>query len=343
VRVGGYVADIVGENGIIEIQTASFSRMREKLTQFLEYACVTIVWPCVVNKRLIRIDKESGEVISMRRSNVHRGEYDLFWELYSIRTMVSDPRLSIRIAQLEVDEYRPNEPKKGRRRKGAYNGTERYPTALNGEIILSAPADYLRFLPAGLPEEFTAKDFAVGACINADTARCTLGVLTELGAVERIGKKAKAYLYRIAPEYTAAKPSLASDCPPESIQPSKTAPFDPEHISAVISQPLEGLDGHMCAAILSGLPLAEIIRKSRAGRWGMTAKKLMETLDIFGVPHSGRLIMTRKPGTVLPQCCIISEHGHFLLHCRGLFIDSVRGQFEVYDQSQMTGYIEIHL
>jgi len=198
VTVGDFVADIVGENGIIEIQTASFSRMREKLTQFLEYAHVTVVWPCIVNKRIIRVDTATGEVVSTRKSNLHRGEYDLFGELYSIRGFVRDPRFSICIAMIEADEYRPAERKRGRKHRGANNGVERYPTALIDEITLSCAEDYLRFVPEGLPEVFTASDFAVSAKVSADIARMTLAVLIEAGAVERCGKTGRAFAYRLA-------------------------------------------------------------------------------------------------------------------------------------------------
>lgn len=50
VKVGGFVADIVGENGIIEIQTRGFDRLSRKLDVFLEAARVTVVYP-VVPKR----------------------------------------------------------------------------------------------------------------------------------------------------------------------------------------------------------------------------------------------------------------------------------------------------
>ena len=36
-KVGSYIADIVGESGIIEIQTASFSHLRESLLSFCPY------------------------------------------------------------------------------------------------------------------------------------------------------------------------------------------------------------------------------------------------------------------------------------------------------------------
>lgn len=197
ISIGGYVADIAGESGIIEIQSASFYHLREKLTSFLQYAHVTVVWPCIVSKRLIRIDSDTGEVISTRKSNLHRGEYDVFRELYSIRELIRDPRLSICICQIEADEYRPADLKRGRRRKGAYNGIERYPTALVCEILLNSPLDYLRFIPCGLTEEFTARQFADAAGIKPELSSRVLGVLTALELTKRCGKEGKSYIYRI--------------------------------------------------------------------------------------------------------------------------------------------------
>ena len=43
VRLGDYVADIVGEHGVIEIQTKDFKGMRKKLTAFLPLCPVTSI------------------------------------------------------------------------------------------------------------------------------------------------------------------------------------------------------------------------------------------------------------------------------------------------------------
>lgn len=334
VPVGGFVADIVGENGIIEIQTASFFKMKEKLSRFLEAAHVTIVWPCVVNKRIIRVDGETGEVISTRRSNVHRGEYDIFRELSGIREFLKNPSLSICIAQLEADEYRPAEERKGRRKRGAYNGVERYPTMLAGEILLESPEDYLRFLPAGLTEKYTAKSFASASGLHVDTARYVLSVLTAIGVTERCGKENRAYVYRTVDEYR----------PPEGRGASKTCETGETRAinTDILNQPLDGLDGQMCVAMAANVPLKEVIERTGCGRWQMNAKRVVEALGLFGVPNSGKLKLARgEKRPELPDFCIISERGHFLLHHRGIFYDNSRGMFENYDQAAMTGYIAL--
>ena len=45
IKLGKYIADIVGENGVIEIQTQNFNSLRNKLENFLEFCDVVIVYP----------------------------------------------------------------------------------------------------------------------------------------------------------------------------------------------------------------------------------------------------------------------------------------------------------
>ena len=52
IKIGGYVADIVGENGVIEIQTRNFNKLLKKLEAFLEFCDVTVVYPMPALKYL---------------------------------------------------------------------------------------------------------------------------------------------------------------------------------------------------------------------------------------------------------------------------------------------------
>ena len=68
IPIGGCVADIYTGEEILEIQTRSFDRLREKLDRFLPLCPVTIVYPIPHEKRLIWIDEETGELSSPRKS-----------------------------------------------------------------------------------------------------------------------------------------------------------------------------------------------------------------------------------------------------------------------------------
>lgn len=197
-KIGGFIADIVGENGIIEIQTAGFDKLRKKLAAFLEVSDVTVVYPIPYNKWLIPINPESGNMGRKRKSPKKGSPYDIFPELYKIKPFLSNERLHFCIVMLDVEEYRqPPETtglKRGRRR-----GSTRYdriPIALCDELHFDKLSDWLYFVPNGLGEEYTSKDLAAKAGIHVSSAQLTLNILTALGVTERIGKQGNSYLYK---------------------------------------------------------------------------------------------------------------------------------------------------
>lgn len=193
-KVGGCVADIIGENGVIEIQTRQFSRLRAKLEAFLPAAHVTVVYPVILRKRLNWIDPLSGELASQGKFFRTGTLYSLFPELYRIKSFLRDPRLSFRVVALEAEEYRllnGNGPQK----RNKAEKVDKIPTALLDELILESPQDFLRWIPESCPEIFTSKEFAKHARISVSLAQVTLNVLTELQVVIRCGKEKRSILY----------------------------------------------------------------------------------------------------------------------------------------------------
>lgn len=193
-RIGGYVADIVGENGIIEIQTRGFDKLRKKLEVFLEVAHVTVVYPIPKTKWLLWID-ESGAVSSRRKSPKTGQIYDAFDELYKIKPFLSHPNLSLCLVLLEVEEYRYLNGWSRDKKRGSTR-CDRIPSALCEEIYIHSSAEYDRMIPTDLIENFTAKDFKRSAGVYLSTAQTALNILHSLGAVERTGKLGNAYIYK---------------------------------------------------------------------------------------------------------------------------------------------------
>lgn len=68
VPLGNYVADIIGENGVIEIQTGSFTPLRPKLEVLLDCTDVTVAYPIAEVKYMRWIDPETGEVSPPHKS-----------------------------------------------------------------------------------------------------------------------------------------------------------------------------------------------------------------------------------------------------------------------------------
>ncbi len=201
VEIGPFVADIVGEDGIIEIQTKSFSKLRPKLEEFLKYSRVTVVYPCISEKNIICFDPETGEVFSKRRSPLKGDKYTVFTELEAITDYLLHPNFRLCIVFLKADEYRCPQDKaplwqKKKRRKNAYASYDKIPTELLDEIYISGIEDWLDFLPPCLPESFTSSDMAK-AGMDIMTARLVLNVFYKAGIVKREGKRGREYLYRI--------------------------------------------------------------------------------------------------------------------------------------------------
>lgn len=71
------------------------------------------------------------------------------------------------------------------------------PVDIYDEVRIDSMADYLKFLPDSLPEQFTSKDFGKAAKIPQQRAGTLLNVLLETGVVEKIGKDGRSYLYQV--------------------------------------------------------------------------------------------------------------------------------------------------
>lgn len=199
VKTGKFTADIRRDNSIIEIQTRSLGNLREKLEYYLlEGFDVTVVHPIARIRKLISFEPSTGSVASVR-NHPHKGTwYDAMPELYSIKYFLDWDRFRVRLMLFDVEEYREIKSRPGAkvRRTKRY---ERIPFAIGDNIILENPADYLVFVPDGLPDEFTSYDFSRLAKIPHGLANYTLNILDYLGTAERIGKDGRKYIYRINP------------------------------------------------------------------------------------------------------------------------------------------------
>jgi hypothetical protein len=195
IKVGPYFADILTSSRIIEIQTGDLGLLRKKLDFFLPEHAVTVVHPMASELRISRIDPETGERISSRKSPLHADIYSAVSQLYRIRPYLSHQNLAVRLVFLSMEEFRtPTKKHAWGRHKGSVR-LERFPEALHYEVDLSIPEDYRIFLPSNLPKRFTSGDLKrLSGCKNASLL---LTVLTSVGTVVRVGKSGNSYVYEI--------------------------------------------------------------------------------------------------------------------------------------------------
>lgn len=194
IPIEDYVADIYRDGEIIEIQTRSFDKMRDKLSVFLSLYPVTVVYPIPREKWVIWIDEKTGELSKKRKSPAKGSGYTAFKELYKIKMFLKHPNLKLKLVLLDMEEYRLLNGWSGDRKRGSHR-YDRIPTKLVEEIDITRPEDYMQFVPYDLPEQFTTKDFAKAAHIRAEVAQVTVNILYYMEVLERVGKQGKSYLY----------------------------------------------------------------------------------------------------------------------------------------------------
>ena len=192
VKYEGFVADILNDSGIVEIQTGSFTPLKRKLEAFLPRSPVTVVHPIPRQTTVIWIYPVSGEFSAPRKSPKRENVCGVFRQLVSILPYLESDNLTVALLFLDVEEYRMLHPKYGKRRSTRY---ERVPTALGEEILLKTPDDYAALLPDALPEEFTAQVFSKLAKVRGMALSAALKVLLTLGVLSR-EKVGRGYLYR---------------------------------------------------------------------------------------------------------------------------------------------------
>ena len=196
IPIDRYIADIFTGEEIIEIQTRSFDRMRDKLKAFLPLYPVTIVYPIPREKYLIWIDEESGELSKPRKSPRKGSPYLAFKELYKIKDYLKDPNLKIKLVLADMEEYRLLNGWSRNKKKGSKR-FDRIPGQLVEEISIERPEDYMQFVPIALEEQFTSKDFGKAAHIPLSLAQVTLHLLFFMGTVKRVGKHGNSYIYEV--------------------------------------------------------------------------------------------------------------------------------------------------
>lgn len=196
IPIDRYVADIFTGEEIIEIQTAQFNRMRDKMNAFLPLYPVTIVYPIAREKWLYWVDPETGTISEGRKSPKKGNEYTAFTELYKIKQYLKEPNLKLKFVLIDVDEYKLLNGW-GSQKKNNASKYDRIPRQIYKEVLIERKEDYMQFIPYELEDHFTSKTFGKAAHIPRELATVVLNILDYMEVVERIGRDGNGYLYRV--------------------------------------------------------------------------------------------------------------------------------------------------
>jgi hypothetical protein len=196
--VDGYVIDVVRDDELVEIQTASFSSAARKLRRLVEDHRVALIHPIAAERWLVRVDSD-GVVGSRRRSPKRGLAMDLFRELTAFPELIAHPNFRVELVLICEEEIRGPVPEGARYRyPREWWRLDRRLLDVVDTVRVDTPADLLALLPAGLPSQFTTADIATTSHRPKNLAMRTAYCLLRAGAVECVGKLGRLQLYQPA-------------------------------------------------------------------------------------------------------------------------------------------------
>ena len=195
---GGFVADVLRDGHITEIEANSLTGLHEKLDAYLPAYTVDVVYPLAAKRYVVWIDPETGAMTRKRQSPKKASVYDAIAECIRLRGDLTRPGLRILATFLEMEEYRLLDGWSRDRKKGSHR-YERIPLELQRIVVLSDKASFARWIPPELSDPCTVREFAKAAHLTRDRARTVLTVFVSVGVMEKNGKRGRELLYRRIP------------------------------------------------------------------------------------------------------------------------------------------------
>ena len=121
-KVGKYIVDLLGKNGIMEIQTGSCAPLRPKLQALLPLYPVTVVCPIFRKRTVFWIDPQSG-ALSGGRKSPKIGKYsDILPELIYLAPFLDEGHFRLLLFLYDGAEYKCKDGTRGRKRSAALKG-----------------------------------------------------------------------------------------------------------------------------------------------------------------------------------------------------------------------------
>jgi hypothetical protein len=195
---GSFVADVVVEDTIYEIQTGGYYPLKKKLEYYLSEGDkrIIIVTPVIRKSRLIWVDPETGATKPGRLTTRPMAWTGILREIFYLCGQLDFHRVGFWFPVLAVDDYRKLDGY-GKDRKIRATKIERIPRELLDMEEASEVADVARlFVPESLPERFFAKDFSALTGARRMGLSACLRALEALDIITRDGKQGNAIVYR---------------------------------------------------------------------------------------------------------------------------------------------------
>jgi hypothetical protein len=194
-QVDGYIVDVKHGNLLIEIQTANFAAIKQKIQALTRDHQVRLVYPIPLVKWLVKLPQDgAGE--PTRRKSPKRGKVeDVCRELVSFPGLVGKANFSLEVLLTREEEVRRYDGKRGWRRRGWVVEERRLLDVVERHVFEQAE-DLMKLLPPGMDEPFTTKDLAESMDVRRGLAQKMAYCLNKAGVIECIGRQGRANLYQ---------------------------------------------------------------------------------------------------------------------------------------------------
>ncbi len=186
VRLGKYFADVATEDTVYEIQTGSFASLVPKLKYYLSETekRVVVIHPVLCEKTIVRAERESGEILRVKRSPKRGSDLEAIGNFYHLAGIFPNERLSVCFVHITAEEYRFSEARR-HCKQGRYDSDLR-PCELISLCILEKCEDLEQFLPRELCErELDTKQLAEITRLKGRRLYYTLNALCLFGVLSK--------------------------------------------------------------------------------------------------------------------------------------------------------------
>jgi hypothetical protein len=197
--LGCYRIDVAKPDCLIEVQHSSLNAIRSKIGALLPRHRVVVVKPLVVKKRIVRLNRKGGQVVSRRWSPKQGQAIDLFDELIYFRELFPHPNLTLEIPFVQIEEWRyQGHGRRVRTRITDHQVQDQLLLGVERTLKLERPADLWSFLVRPKQREFSTQDLAQLWSVPRYQAQKIAYTLQHCQAIDRVDKSGNAWLYSMS-------------------------------------------------------------------------------------------------------------------------------------------------
>lgn len=193
----GYVADVLNQEGITEIQTAAFRSLNEKLAVFLQKKPVRVVYPVAEKKRVVWTDPETGETDEGVYRSYPKSKFRILSELLSVVDSFGDPQLCVHMLLLKSTQCKKKDGY-GKDKKKKATKTDTVPDELLETVILRNADDIRKILPFEIGSRLTTADIGSALGLRRMSLWRAVKFLTITEILTPVDKKGKGIIYEVS-------------------------------------------------------------------------------------------------------------------------------------------------